>query len=152
MKQQQSNTFHLNIQILFHILLLLTAYYLIRIHYHFLFIPIKSNNSNLKRHSPAKYSYPAQHCNCYCLLLSLNYTHFKFANKEYWDATKSEMLFTISLLANSDDTERERKVVCVCVCEAHRISHRIETLHLNNNETEQSSITVTNVESRDLLP
>lgn len=87
----------------------------------------------MKCHYPAKYSYRAQHCNCYCLLLSLNYTHFKFANKEYWDATKSEMLFTVSLLANSDDIQRERKVVCVC--EAHRIN-RIETLDLNNNETE----------------
>ena len=42
--------------------------------------------------------------------------HFKFANKEYWDATKSEMLFTISSLANSDDTERKVLCVCVCVC------------------------------------
>lgn len=51
----------------------------------------------------------------------------------------------------SDDTEEKKLIcVCVCVCKGHRISHRIETLHLNNNETEQSSITVTNVESRDL--
>lgn len=55
-------------------------------------------------------------------------------SKNIRDATKNEMLFAISLSANSEAIQTERKIVCVH--HAHRVSHRLGTVQLKDEEAE----------------